>query len=251
MPAITETNVSRLDAGLRRSLHAQAAARSPILVVDAHFLIREALRDALATMNSNVTVLEATDGRQAMQIVSEQADIELILLELNLPDRDGFSVLGELRQRYPAIPVVVLSARRDCDSVARALALGAAGFIPKSGRRDVMLSALELVLAGGVYIPPEILERKEASCPPPKAMGVPAGAQSLMRADRGLTERQRDVLRLMMQGKSNKAICRALNLAEPTVKNHVTAILKLLNVTNRTEAVIAAGDLGWERLLAK
>jgi len=181
-----------------------------------------------------------------MQIIAEHPDLDLILLDLNLPDRDGFSVLTELSERYPAISVVVLSAQQDRGSVVRALDLGALGFIPKSGQREVMVSALQLVFAGGIYIPPEILARDQSSVQQPSEKQPAANRPKVSPADLGLTERQLDVLSLMMQGKSNKAICRILNLAEPTVKNHVTAILKALKVSNRTEAVIAVGELGWK-----
>jgi DNA-binding NarL/FixJ family response regulator len=217
-----------------------------ILVVDDHALIREALRSVLKELKGDITVVEAGDSRQAMEIVGEHADLGLILLDLNLPDRDGFGVLSELRDRYPAISVVVLSAQQDRSSVVKALDLGALGFIPKSGQRDVMLSALRLVFAGGVYIPPEILARDVPPAQNPTLSRLGASTAHVTPAELGLTERQLDVLALLMQGKSNKAICRILDLAEPTVKNHVTAVLKALKVTNRTEAVIAVGELGWE-----
>ncbi len=146
-------------------------------------------------------------------------------------------------------PIVILSASCDRASVVKALDLGAVGFIPKTGERDVMLSALRLVFSGGVYIPPEILSRPEAPAGsrPSATSGRRLESQApTSPADLGLTARQVDVLALMMQGKSNKAICRILDLAEPTVKNHVTAILKALKVSNRTEAVIMVGTLGWE-----
>jgi DNA-binding NarL/FixJ family response regulator len=216
-----------------------------ILVVDDHALIREALRGILKELKGDVSVLEASDCRQAMQLVAEHTDLKLILLDLNLPDREGFSVLAELRDRYPAISVVVLSGQHDRSSVVKALDLGALGFIPKSGQSEVMLSALQLVFAGGIYIPPEILGREEPSAAPPQA-AKPSNRPHVSPADLGLTGRQLDVLALMMQGKSNKAICRVLNLAEPTVKNHVTAILKALGVSNRTEAVIAANEMNWQ-----
>ena len=244
MLAITEANVSKLDAGLWRSEHRQAEQQMKILVVDGHFLIREALRGVLKRLKTNATILEAVSGHQAMQLVSEHADIRLVLLELNLPDQDGFSVLSELRERHPTISVVVLSTRQDGDSVARALDLGALGFIPKSGQREVMLSALALVLAGGVYIPPEILLREQRPLISPKLAWAASSTRPVRPADLGLTGRQVNVLGLMMTGKSNKAISRELDLALPTVKNHVTAILKAIKVTNRTEAVIAIGSLG-------
>jgi len=218
-----------------------------ILVIDDHVLMREALRGVLKELNADATVLEAPDCGQAMGLVVEHPDLALILLDLSLPDRDGFAVLAELRQRYPAISVVVHSGFHDRANVVRALDLGALGFIPKTARREVMISALNLVFSGGIYIPPEILVRQDPSAPGQAGPARPvADRPGMSPADLGLTERQIEVLALMMQGKSNKAICRMLDLAEPTVKNHVTAILKALNVTNRTEAVIAVGALGWD-----
>jgi DNA-binding NarL/FixJ family response regulator len=211
-----------------------------ILVVDDHGLIREALRGVLQELKEDTAIVEASDSRQAMQRIAENPDLALILLDLKLPDRSGFEVLAETREHHPAIAVVMLSASSDRDDMARALELGAVGFIPKSLPRAVMLSAFELIFAGGIYVPPEILRPAPAApAPAPITSGSPPSAAEL-----GLTARQMDVLALMMQGKSNKAICRVLDIAEPTVKNHVTAILKALKATNRTEAVIAAGALG-------
>lgn len=217
-----------------------------ILVVDDHDLIREALRGALKELRPDALVLEAANGGKALGLVVEHADLGLILLDLGLPDREGFSILAELRERYPAISIVVLSASQDRGSVIRALDLGAVGFIPKSGQREVMLSALELVFAGGIYIPPEVLACEEPLHSQSALKQPIADLRGVSPIDTGLTERQLDVLVYMMQGKSNKAICRTLNLALPTVKNHVTAILKALKATNRTEAVIAANELRWE-----
>jgi DNA-binding NarL/FixJ family response regulator len=214
------------------------------LVIDDHALIREALRNVLGEFRSGATVLEAADHAQAAQALRIHPDLDLILLDLGLPDRDGFDVLAELRERHPAISVVVLSALNDRDNVVKALNLGALGFIPKSARREVMLGALNLVFAGGIYIPPDILERDDR--PVPAAVRTASSQGGLSAAEVGLTDRQLEVLALMRLGKSNKAICRALDLAEPTVKNHVTAILKALKVSNRTEAVIKAEQLGWE-----
>ena len=211
-----------------------------ILVVDDHVLIREALRGLFRELKPDATVVEAADAAQAVQLLADQPDTALILLDLSLPDRDGFTLLAEVRERYPGIPVVVLSGFPDPDNVLRALDYGALGFIPKSAGREVMKSALNLVFSGGVYIPTEILGSGTAD-----ETSV-AGSPQASPADLGLTERQVDVLALMMQGKSNKAICRRLELAEPTVKNHVTAILKTLGVSNRTEAVLAASARGWE-----
>jgi len=203
-----------------------------VLVVDDHTLIREALRNVLAELDSECEVFEAPDGATALRLAGEQPGLDLVLLDLNLPDMDGVAVLSEVRQRYPATGVVVLSGAKDRKSITGAIELGAVGYIPKSTPHEVMVSALRLVCAGGVYLPPEALA---GAHPASRSGGEPQ-----------LTEREGEVLALMLQGKSNKRICRELGVAEATVKNHVTAILKALNVTNRTEAVIVAGGLGWK-----
>jgi DNA-binding NarL/FixJ family response regulator len=213
-----------------------------ILVVDDHVLIRQALHGVLKKLRRDAVVLEASNSEKAMQVVNENPDLGLILLDLNLPDRNGFSMLTEIRDRYPSIAVVVLSGNQDSPNVMKALDLGALGYIPKSSQSDVMVNALRLVMSGGLYIPPEIFSHESAHDAARLAPGDSQGSPEYM----GLTERQLDVLGLMMQGNSNKTICRILNLAEPTVKNHVTAILKTLNVSNRTEAVVAANNLGWK-----
>lgn len=214
------------------------------LLVDDHALIREAMRSVLRDLNADAEFLEAADSRQAMALVDQHEDLSLILLDLQLPDRDGLELLADLRERYPAIPIVMLSAINDRDTVTKALDAGAAGFIPKTQSREILLGALRLVLAGGIYIPPQALGHSASAAAlsaPPAAM-----APRPSPAELGLTQRQVEVLALVMQGKSNKLICRALDLAEPTVKNHVSAILKALGVSNRTEAVLAVAALGWE-----
>lgn len=216
------------------------------LVIDDHPLIRDGLRGVLKELEDDAAIVEAVDAREAMRLLGGEPDFDLILLDLKLPDRNGFAVLAELRERHPAISIVVLSAFNDRDNVTRALELGALGFIPKSVSRSVLLGALRLVFSGGIYIPPDILPRRESPSGEARSGAPGASQRPPSPRDAGLTERQVEVLTLMMQGKSNKAICRILDLAEPTVKNHVTAILKSLKVSNRTEAVIAVGELGWD-----
>src|SRR5215831_16922007 len=134
-----------------------------ILLVDDHALIRDALRGVLRELLADATVLEASDCRQAMRLIEAHPDLHLILLDLNLPDQDGFAVLADLRKRYATISLVVLSAFHDRENIVRALDLGALGFIPKSAARDVMVNALRLIFAGGVYIPPEALAHPAAN----------------------------------------------------------------------------------------
>jgi len=210
------------------------------LIVDDHALIREALHAVLKQLKREAVIFEASNGCQAVHIVEEHPDISLILLDINLPDRDGFSVLRELRDRYATIAVIIISSSNDQDAVKRAFKLGALGFITKTTAREVMLNAIELVFSGGIYIPSEILEETTS----PQLTNKLATRDSPK--DLGLTDRQIEVLGLLMKGKSNKVIARTLKMAVPTVKNHITVVLKALNVTSRTEAVIKVGKTGWE-----
>jgi DNA-binding NarL/FixJ family response regulator len=218
-----------------------------ILLVDDHALIRDAMRSILLALQADAEVLEASTCHQALKFIQLHDDIALVLLDLRMPDRDGLDLLAELRQRYPAIGVVMLSALNDRESITAALDAGALGFIPKTAPREILLGALRLILAGGVYVPPDILVPTDVPVVPPVPLsGLAPDTRRPTPAELGLTVRQMEVLLLMMQGKNNKLICRALDLAEPTVKNHVSAILKALNVSNRTEAVVAVATLGWE-----
>jgi DNA-binding NarL/FixJ family response regulator len=220
-----------------------------ILLVDDHTLFRDGLKLLLQRLDEGIEILEASSCQQGLDLADANEDLHLVLLDLNLPDRTGFEGLAELRERHAAIPVVVLSAQDDRATVMETLDRGAMGFIPKSSSTDVLLSALRLVLSKGVYIPPSVLSQNtnargpaSGSVPVPSALA--SGRPIKKPADLGLTERQSDVLALLVQGKPNKIICRELGLAEATVKAHVTAVLKALNVTNRTQAVLAVGRLG-------
>jgi two-component SAPR family response regulator len=138
---------------------AEPSVPMKVLVVDDHALIRDAAQTVLKLLKRKTLVFEASSGHQAMQIVEEHSDLSLILLDIKLPDCDGFSVLGELRERYPTIAIIMLAASDDQDEVKRAFSLGALGFIPKTTGRQVMLNAIQLVLSGGLYIPSAVLER--------------------------------------------------------------------------------------------
>ena len=203
-----------------------------ILVIDDHPLIQEALKHVLTELDAALDLVQAEDASDAHAALFSAPDTELIVLDLTLPRGDGFELLSELRRDWPGIPLLVLSATHDRATVERALDLGAMGFIPKTANTRVLIDALRLVLSGGVFVPPD--------CPGTGSARPRAAARA---QDLGLTLRQSDVLRLLVQGKPNKLICRELDVAEGTVKIHVTAILKALNVTNRTQAVIAVGKL--------
>jgi DNA-binding NarL/FixJ family response regulator len=205
-----------------------------ILVIDDHPLIQEALQHVLAALDPQLELLQAQDASEAHALLSREPDTDLIVLDLTLPGCDGFELLADLRKEWPGMPVLVLSATHDRATVEHALDLGAMGFIPKTANTRVLLDALRLVLAGGVYVPTE---------------SAPGGAaprpRSALRPEQlGLTLRQADVLKLLVQGKPNKLICRDLRLSEGTVKVHVSAILRALNVHNRTQVVIELARRG-------
>jgi DNA-binding NarL/FixJ family response regulator len=213
-----------------------------ILVVDDHPLIREAMTTVLQQLDPAIEVLEAGNCDDALATAAREPDLALVLLDIRMPGTSGLDGLEVLRERHPGVPVVVLSASEDRNEVMRALDLGAMGFIPKSQSSRVMIGALKLVLAGGVYLPAEVMSQ------PPSASAV-AETEAQYQAkpttlDLGLTPRQTEVLGLLIQGKPNKVICRELNLAEGTVKIHVAAILKALGVTNRTQAVVVVSRMG-------
>jgi len=211
-----------------------------ILVVDDHPLVREAMTHLVARLGE-ATVYEAPDALAGLALARQQPGLDLVLLDLNLPGLRGLPALQRFRTEFPALPVVVVSAFRDRETVTEVLRHGAAGFIPKSSARDTIVNALRLVLGGAVYVPPEAAIAGEGAHEPapPDLRGRVVTAANV-----GLTARQGQVLALVMKGRANKEICRDLGLAERTVKAHLTAVLNVLRVTSRTQAVIAAARLG-------
>jgi len=208
-----------------------------ILVADDHHMFREGLIHALQQLEESPTIIEACDFPQAIEAVQRETDLELILLDLSMPGLSWEEGIGEIRAHLPeGARIVILSASDDQRHIRQAVALGAAGFVSKASSSRVMLSALRLVLSGGVYLPPAMLTASPVSDNHGSGRGDDGSTN--------LTPRQREVLALLSQGKSNKEIARVLNLAEGTVKLHVTAIMKSLNVNNRTRAVVAASQLG-------
>lgn len=216
------------------------------LIVDDHPLVREALASVLAQLRPGSQIVQAASGAAARAALQDGEAVDLVLLDLRLPDGSGLALLPTIAAQHIGTAVVVLSGDLDRETVQQALAAGAVGCIPKTEPRDVLAGALALVLAGGIYVPPLALQAMPVVAPPWSTPSTTsrAGTQPTP-ADLGLTGRQLDVLALLMQGKNNKLICRALGLAEPTVKNHVSAILRALGVDSRTEAVLAVSRLGW------
>lgn len=201
-----------------------------LLVVEDHAMVREALLQTLKGLEAHVATLGAADAATALEVLAVYDDIDVVLLDLMLPDTSGMALLGVLRKRYPAIPVVILSALDDADTVGRALRQGASGFIPKSSSTAVMLSALRDVLAGEIYLPARLREQLQRE----HGRGKTAAERF------GLTAGQTRVLDLLAQGKTNRQIAEMLAVTEGTVKIHVSAILKAMKVANRSQALLLA-----------
>ena len=221
-----------------------------ILIADDHRLVIEAVKAKLAELEPGIEFVLAMSVTDLLAAASDELDLAVI--DLNMPGADGQSHIDEVRRRHPAVPLIVLSGTEDPAVMRSALECGVLGFIPKAYSPEVMLSAVRLVLAGGVYVPPMML----SALPPGIVAGVAGAAagdapaaragsapHSLEHLRNVLTERQVEVLQLLSQGKPNKLIGRALGISEGTVKIHLAAIFRALNVRNRTEAVVAAQSL--------
>ena len=197
-------------------------AKIRIAIADDHPIFRDGLCRLLSLEDDFDVVGQVEDGLHVSEVL-QQCDPDILLLDLNMPGKDPIVALAAILAQSPTIPIVVLSASEDLDDVRRVLDAGAMGFIPKGETAKVILSALRLVLSGGIYIPP-MLMRKNA------ALGVRTGASAF-------TPRQREVLQRLVLGKSNKEIGREMSLSDATVKVHLAAIFRSLNVNSRAEAV--------------
>lgn len=200
------------------------------LLCDDHALFREGLQLVLGQLDDPVELVGVGDAESALAIVRENDDLDLVLLDLDLPRMSGFEALAILRREHPAVPVVVLSASERSADARAALEGGASGFIPKSTRGEVLLAAIRLVLSGGIYVPSLMLEGASA-------------ADTGLRSGPRLSARQLDVLRLLAKGLSNQQIGERLAIAPGTVKSHITRLYDLLGVDNRTAAAARLRDL--------
>jgi DNA-binding NarL/FixJ family response regulator len=214
-----------------------------LLLADDHALVREGLKHSLRPLASDLEFLEAATAEEVMSLLVRRADLDLALLDLVMPGNAGFDLLTHVCDTRPELPVVMLSGASDPHKMRKALDIGAAGFITKSATAQVMLSALRLVLAGGIYVPPDMLRETAPSAHEPRAPGgqtVRTPGSVLV----SLTARQLEVLGCICQGHSNKHIARELDMAGNTVKTHVAAIFRTLGVDNRTQAALVARELG-------
>jgi DNA-binding NarL/FixJ family response regulator len=205
-----------------------------IVIADDHPLFRGALRQAVGSLVPGSRVIEATGLDDLTGTLDREKEVDLVLLDLTMPGVQGFSGLIYLRAQHPDVPVVIVSANEDPVVIRRAVEFGAAGFIPKSLDSDRIGTAIQAVLAGDSWIPPEI------------ELGVSEDKETaeLMRRLATLTPQQVRVLMMLSEGLLNKQIAYELGVSEATVKAHVSAILQKLGVESRTQAVIASSRIG-------
>ena len=216
-----------------------------ILLIDDHHIFRDGLKLLLQQQDTDWVTHSAADTAQARQAINSGVDFDLILLDYNLPDGNGLDLLREIKSIVPATPVALLSAHEDPQLIQATLAAGASGFITKSSSSEVMLSALQLIFSGGVYVPPAILAQNFSS---EANTQTNSSSQPTEKAPASneyhLTERQLEVLQQMTKGLANKEIARVLDMSPSTVKAHIAAILREFDVNNRTQAVALAQEKG-------
>ena len=206
-----------------------------ILVVDDHALVREGLRQVLKGLDEQVEVLEAGQCSRAFELAAAHPDLDLVLLDYQLPDMNGLEALTLFGRQHPELPVVMISGTVEPRIVRQVMALGAVGFIAKASLSSELLTILRAVLEGQIYLPPEFLAGHAAL----DEVDAPGGPQ--------LTSRQNEVLGLMLAARSNKEISVTLSLSDETVKNHVSAVLRAFGVQTRMQAVLAATLRGYSK----
>ncbi len=211
-----------------------------VLLVDDHPLFVDGFKHMLAQLRSHVSVQVALNFAGALKALDEGGAFDIVLLDMGLPDIDGYAAIQAIRENYPLQPLVVLSANEEKQLINQALAAGVQGYIPKSTRSEVMISALNLVLAGGIYIPTIALSIGDS----PARIGIKKKRRGDDDIGELLTPRQITILDNLANGLSNKEIARVLNIADGTVRVHMSTIYRVLGVDNRTQAVVKASKLG-------
>ena len=213
-----------------------------VLLIDDHPLILTALQNVIQGIGEHVSVVGVAGARGAREALVADPSFDLVLLDLRLGDADGFELLAELRNAYPAVPVVVVSASDRSADVIRAIDLGAMGFVPKRASNETLQEALHVVMKGGIYVPQMTMSGDAEAAPESGPHPTPATPRAALAAFK-LTPRQTDVLGLLLRGLSNKLIARELSLSVETVKDHVAAVLRTLGVNSRTQAVLAVSQM--------
>lgn len=209
-----------------------------ILVADDHTFIRSGLNDNLKQILPEAVIFNAESATQVLQLLTQNIEIELAIVDLFMPDMDGFVFLRKLCNDHPQLPVIVISATDNPGHIRKTLDLGAMGFIPKSASTSQFNNVVNIVLAGGTYLPEELIEHSA-----PLSTDSINGNATALELKRQLTGRQMDILVKLGEGKSNKQIARELELSENTVKVHVSGLLKILELDNRTQAGVVAEKL--------
>ncbi len=200
-----------------------------IVIADDHALVRGGLELVVKMAVPSAEIFQANNFDETINVLQSNFSIDLVLLDLMMPGMWHDSIKN-ITQQFPDVPIVIVSVKEDFDSIHNSISLGASGFIPKTSAPEVTISAIQLVLSGGVYIPPHVLK--------PQMTPIPNNQQpNNTDTFNTLSKRQKQVLDLISLGRSNQAIADELDLTIPTIKMHVSAILKKLNVKNRTEAV--------------
>jgi len=222
-----------------------------IILADDHALVRDGLRPFLEELGENVNVLEAECFEHAISVGRDATDLKLILLDLGMPGMNGLSGVSQMMETYSDTPLVILSGTHDQGLILKAFNLGIAGFIPKSTGSEVMLSALQLVMAGERFIPSQILVGAtigETPVSAPTSKPEPHAARHLSSVARfnKLSKRELHVLELLVGGMTNKEIARAIDLQEATIKIHVKNIYRKMGVSNRAQAVRMAIQPDWD-----
>ena len=208
-----------------------------LLVVDDHAIARDGLAALVAHLHSETSVVQARDLAEALRLAGEHEDLGAVILAVSASSADRLDAIGAFGRARAGLPVIVLSGSEAPRDAREAFARGALGYVPKSASPRTFLSAIRLVVEGDRYVPPLILDEAAASPEMGSRGEAPANRSSL-------TARQVEVLRRLSDGHSNKAIARELGVSEKTVKAHVTAVFKALNVANRSQAAAAGRELG-------
>lgn len=220
--------------------------RRVVLIVEDHQIVREGMRKIIGDVlaGANIETLEAETLAEARQTMRERkGELDLVLLDINLPDTDGAEGIEYFKAEWAALPVVVVSACEDWRLAADFLKAGALGFIPKSSNVSVMANALRLIFSGGRYFPPQVfdlLTDERVGNPPPTQDSEPPLQNRVPVHAVDMSPRQKEVLTLMLQGRSNKEIARELGVSVGTAKNYVAAILRAYNASSRAKAMMAA-----------
>ena len=210
-----------------------------VLLADDHALFRDGMRYVLQQLSDEVDILDAGNFADALTLAAANPSLDLVLLDLNMPGSDGVSSIRIFHQRFPGIPLVVVSGSDQRTDIEWVMEYGAMGFISKMSSGKIMVNALRMVLDGGIYLPPQLLAQSMAAL----GQGEPArGAPQIN--THGLTRRQMEALQYLAAGLSNKEISAKMNLAEGTVKVHVAAAYQVLQVNSRLDAVVKARNLG-------